>query len=329
MSGLLDRLTVKDFVLRNRIVLPPMATELASGKGEVTEELIQHYSRRSSGPGLAIVEHSYVSEGGRLSENQLGVYDDSLILGLSSLAEAMKKKGSVATIQINHAGAKSSSGVIGTQPVAPSPVPLPRGGDVPRKLSVSEIEGIVEQFVAAASRAVRSGFDAVEVHGAHGFLLNQFTSPLTNKRTDRYGGSLENRARFLLDIVGRVRDELGEKALLLFRLGADDKMEGGLSLLEGVKIAKMLESAGVDIIDISGGHCGSRPDWLKGPGFFLHMSEAVKSTVSIPVIGVGGVTTSEFADFSIRQGKADLVAVGRASLKDPDWALKAIKDLSS
>jgi 2,4-dienoyl-CoA reductase-like NADH-dependent reductase (Old Yellow Enzyme family) len=306
-----------------------MATELASEKGEVTEGLIQHYSRRSKGPGLAIVEHSYVSAGGRLSKNQLGVYDDSLMPGLSSLAEAMKKQGSVATIQINHAGAKSSPGVIGTQPVAPSPVPLPRGGDVPRELSVSEIEEVVEQFVAAASRVVRAGFDAVEVHGAHGFLLNQFTSPLTNRRTDQYGGSLENRTRFPLDIVRRIRDELGEKVLLLFRLGADDKIEGGLTLLEGVKIAEMLESAGVDIIDISGGHCGSRPDSLDSPGFFLHMSEAVKSAVSVPVIGVGGVTTSEFAELSIRQGKADLIAVGRAYLKDPDWGLKAIKDLSS
>ena len=329
MSRLLDKLTVKGFVLRNRIVLPPMATELSSGKGEVTEGLIQHYSRRSRGPGLAIVEHSYVSTEGRRSKNQLGVYDDRLIPGLSSLAEAMKKQGSVATIQINHAGAKSSPDVIETQPVAPSPVPPPGKENVPRGLSVAEIEEITEQFVAAASRVVRAGFDAVEVHGAHGFLLNQFTSPLTNKRTDRYGGSLENRVRFPLEIVSRVRDELGEKVLLLFRLGADDKMEGGLSLIEGVKIAEMLESAGVDIIDISGGHCGSAPDWLKGPGFFLHLSEAVKSAVSVPVIGVGGVTTSEFADLSIRQGKADLVAVGRAFLKDPDWALKAIKDLSS
>ncbi len=177
-------------MLRNRIVLPPMATELASGKGEVTERLIQHYDRRSRGPGLAIVEHSYVSVGGKLSGKQLGVYDDSLVLGLSSLAEAMKKQGSVAVVQINHAGAKSKLGVIGVQPVAPSSVPLPRGGEVPRELSVSEIEEVAEQFVAAASRVVRAGFDAVEVHGAHGFLLNQFTSPLTNRMTDRYGGSL-------------------------------------------------------------------------------------------------------------------------------------------
>jgi len=329
LSGLLDEVTVRELVLRNRIVLPPMATELASGRGEVTEKLIQHYDRRSRGPGLAIVEHSYVSVEGRISENQLGVYDDSLIPGLSSLAEAMKKQGSVAALQINHAGARSSSRVIGAQPGAPSPVPLPRGGEVPRELSVSEIEEVAEQFVEAASRVVRAGFDAVEVHGAHGFLLNQFTSPLTNKRTDRYGGSLENRARLPLDIVRRIRDRLGEEVLLLFRLGADDKMEGGLSLMEGVKIATMLEAAGVDIVDVSGGHCGSRPDWLDGPGFFLHMSEAVKSAVSIPVIGVGGVTTSEFAELAMRQGRADLIAVGRAFLKDPDWALKAIEDLSS
>ena len=329
MSGLLDELTVRDFVMRNRIVLPPMATELASGKGEVTEGMIQHYDRRSRGPALTIVEHSYVSAGGRLSRNQLGVYDDHLMPGLSSLAEAIKKQGSVAALQINHAGAKSSLDVIGTQPVAPSPIPLPRGGEVPRELSVSEIEEVAEQFVAAASRVVRAGFDAVEVHGAHGFLLNQFTSPLTNRRTDRYGGSLEKRARFPLDIVRRIRDELGEKVLLLFRLGADDKIEGGLNLKEGAKIAEMLESVGVDIIDISGGHCGSRPDWINGPGFFLHMSEAVKSVVGVPVIGVGGVTTPEFADLAIIQGKADLVAVGRAFLRDPDWALKAIKDLGS
>jgi len=193
-------------------------------------------------------------------------------------------------------------------------------------MSSEEIEGVVQAFKEAAVRAVEAGFDAVEVHGAHGFLLNQFLSPLTNKRTDQYGGPLENRVRLPLRIIEEIREELGDYPIL-YRLGAEDILPSGLTLEEGLKAAKMIAEKGVSIIDVSGGLIGSRPPSLEGPGFFVPQAEAIKEATGIPVIGVGGIITADEADAIIRSGRVDLVAVGRAILKDPDWASKAVSSL--
>jgi len=324
--SLLDKLIIRDHIIRNRIVLPPMATELASEKGEVTDALLNHYKLRAKGTGVAIVEHTYISSEGRRSKNQLGIYRDELVPGLKKLAKTIRKEGATAIIQLNHAGAKAPSEVIGRRPVGPSSVQVPGGEEVPKELSREEIDQIVEKFVNASRRAMEAGFDGVEIHGAHGFLLSEFLSPLTNKRTDEYGGSLENRMRLHLRVVEEVRKEI--EGLLFFRLGLTDYMEGGLTIEEGVKVAKFLEQHGVDVIDVSGGLCGSRPPWAEGEGYFLNLSEAVKKKVDIPVIGVGGIKSPLFADKAIREGRTDLIAVGRAFLADPDWALKAIEILS-
>jgi 2,4-dienoyl-CoA reductase-like NADH-dependent reductase (Old Yellow Enzyme family) len=207
----------------------------------------------------------------------------------------------------------------GMQPVAPSP------NERARELQVEEIEALTEAFAIAAERAIRAGFDGVEVHGAHGFLLNQFFSPLTNRRRDEYGGSLENRMRFPLEVIERVKEKIGGR-LLLYRLGSDDLDPAGTRIEDSQKFAAKLEEAGVDIIDVSGGLCGSRPERLQGiQGYFISQAQQIKKIVDIPVIGVGGITEPEFADRVIRDGKVDLVAVGRELLKDPDWALKAIE----
>jgi 2,4-dienoyl-CoA reductase-like NADH-dependent reductase (Old Yellow Enzyme family) len=211
--------------------------------------------------------------------------------------------------------------VIGEQPAGPSAI---RGI---RELEGNEIEILVQEFAAAADRAVKAGFDGVELHGAHGFLLNQFFSPLLNKRTDKCGGSLENRMRFPLKVVKKVRKTLGGR-LLLYRVGADDLCTRGTQVKDAVEFSKRLEKAGVDIVDVSGGFCKSEPKQLRNvKGYFVPQAFEIKKAVGIPVIGVGGIRDVGYADSLVRDGKVDLVAVGRALRKDPKWAEKAVEAL--
>ena len=330
MPRLLDPLNVGSLELRNRIVMPPMATEFSTQRGEVTDRLVEHYVERARDLGLLIAEHAYVSTEGRLRLHQPGVYSDDLIPGLERLVEAVHAHGTPIALQINHAGGATTGEACGVQPLAPSPLMHPtRGRELPRALSKEEVEEIIEAFKEAARRAAEAGFDAVEVHGAHGFLLNQFMSPLTNRRSDEFGGPLENRIRLPIMIVERIRKKLGGDFPLLYRLGAEDMLPGGLTLEEGVEAAKMIAGKGVDIIDVSGGLIGSRPSGSERPGFFVPQAAAVREATGIPVIGVGGIKTAEEADAIIRSGRVDLVAVGRAILKDPRWASKAVNSLSN
>jgi len=324
MPALLDPIKIGSLRLKNRIVMPPMATGMATIGGEVTEKLISHYVRRAKALGLLIVEHSYVERGGKLALHQLGVFDDSLIPGLTRLAKKVHGVNTPVAIQINHAGRLAASEICGTQPVAPSPIPHSKEHETPRELSKKEIEALGEAFGSAAERAVESGFDAVEIHGAHGFLLNQFLSPLSNKREDEYGGNLEDKMRFPLQVVAQVKAKIGDFPLL-YRLGADDMQPGGLSLRESKVVAQRLVEEGVNAIDVSGGLVGSRPERLQGTqGYYVPLAEEMKSVVDVPVIGVGGIGSPEFANEVIVKGRVDLVAVGRAMLADPDWASKAV-----
>jgi NADPH2 dehydrogenase len=323
LVDLLDPLKIRGLTLKNRIVMPPMHTGLATARGAVTDNLIEHYVRRSRALGMLIVEHSYVSLDGRLSETQLGIYDNSLIGGLEKLASKIHATGTSVVIQINHAGRAAKMEITGMKPIAPSFI-----GDA-EEIRDDEIEALVATFAMAAERAVRAGFDGVEVHGAHGFLLNQFFSPLTNRRRDKYGDSLENRMRFPLGIVKRVKEKIGER-LLLYRLGSDDLDSSGIRIEDSQKFAVKLQEAGVHIIDVSGGLCGSRPSQFQDrQGYFIPQARQIKKVVKAPVIGVGGITEPEYADKVIREENVDLVAVGRALLKDPDWTTKAIKTLES
>ena len=321
LPGLIEPLKVKGVTLRNRIVLPPMQTGRATFEGAVTSRLISFYVRRSSALGLPIVEHSYVLPTGKIGPKQLGIHDDSLISGLARLAKQIHEVGAPAVIQISHAGGVTNKKVIGSEPVGPSP------RDKSRMLEIGEMKAIADDFALAAERAVKAGFDGVEIHGAHGYLLNQFFSPLFNKRDDEYGGSLENRMRFPLLIVGMVREHLNGK-LLLYRLGSDDLAPGGTHIEDSVVFAKKLETSGVDIIDVSGGMCGSEPRQLRQmKGYFVPQANEIKKAVNVPVIGVGGIKEAAFADKLIRDGKVDLVAVGRAFWRDYQWAEKAIETL--
>ena len=314
---------VKGLTLRNRIVMPPMQTGRATVKGAVTDRLISFYVRRSAALGLLIVEHSYVSAGGKLSPKQLGIYNDELIDGLEKLSARIHAVGTPVVVQITHAGGVANRQVIGAEPAGPSAT---RNA---RELTRNEIEALVEEFAVAAERAIKAGFDGVELHGAHGFLLNQFSSPLLNKRADEYGGSLENRMRFPLMVVEKVR-ESSRGRLLLYRLGADDLDPNGTRVEDSATFATKLEQYGVDVIDVSGGLCGSEPKQLRNvKGYFVPQAYEIKRAVKAPVIGVGGITDAEYADKLVRDGKVDLVAVGRALWKDPKWAEKVVEALKA
>ncbi|MGE5654007.1 MAG: NADH:flavin oxidoreductase [Bacillota bacterium] len=322
MPHLFSELDVAGVTMKNRIVMPPLANNMANEDGSVNDELIAHYVKRAHAEvGMIVVEHSYVCPTGKLTNRQLGIHNDSMIEGLRSLVDAVHEAGGKIGIQITHAGSATSSEVIGEQPMGPSPIIHPRGKGAPRELSAAELVRLAKEFATAAHRAKAAGFDMVEVHGAHGYLLSQFLSPLANQRTDQYGGSLENRLRFPLEVVRAVRQSVGDKYAVWYRLGADDRMPGGTTLEHGIYAAQELEKAGINVLDISGGMVGGRTD---GPqGYYVPLSTAIKQAVQIPVMVTGGITAPSFADEVIRKEQADLVGIGRALLRDHEWAVKA------
>jgi NADPH2 dehydrogenase len=324
MPDLLSTIIIKQKEFRNRIVLPPLYSGLAADDGQITSGHFDYYTKRSrAGVGLVIVEHSFVEPEGKAGEKQVGIYKDTMVVGLYKLAIAIKDTGAISVIQISHAGSNTK---IVEFPKGPSPIPHPHSGIVPREMSKGEMDNIKKAFVMAALRAKDAGFDGVEIHGAHGYLLNQFTSPITNNRTDEYGGSLKNRLRFPLEIIKGVREAVGEKYLVLYRLGADDKRKGGLTVEDSKLFAGKLQNY-VDIIDVSGGLCGGRWAGIT-PGVFVPISAVIKSQVSVPIIVTGGITEPKMADQIIREDKADFVGIGRAQLKDENWTKNAIEELS-
>jgi NADPH2 dehydrogenase len=329
MAYLLKPLKVRSMTLANRLVMPPMASAKAGPDGNVTQELLDYYAEKSRGGyiSLIIIQHSHISPEGKASDNQLSVSDDAMIPGLAKLADVIHRNGSKAAMQINHAGSAALKEVTGTIPLAPSATANPRRGDMPREITQKEIGYIVNAFKDASRRVKEAGFDAVEIHSAHGYLLNQFLSPLTNKRTDEYGGDISNRIRIHLQVIQAVRAAVGPDFPIQVRLGASDYTEGGTTIEDSKLVARAFEKAGVDIIHISGGFVGYTPPGLTGQGYFAPLSQAIKSAVSIPVILTGGITEVEAAENLLKEQKADLIGVGRAILQDSTWAERAIKNL--
>ena len=331
MTYLLNPLKVRSMNLANRLVMPPMATAKAELDGKVSQALLDYYGEKSRGGhiSLIIIEHSYITREGKANNNQLSVADAGVIPGLRKLADVIHGNGSKAAMQINHAGSAALKEITGTTPLAPSVIANPRRGDMPREISQTEIDDIVNAFKDASRRVKEAGFDAVEIHSAHGYLLNQFLSPLTNTRTDDYGGSISNRIRIHLQVIQSVRSAVGPDFPIQVRLGASDYTEGGTTIEDSKTAARAFEKAGVDIIHISGGFIGYTPPGLTGQGFFAPLSEAIKSVVSIPVILTGGITEVDAAENLLKERKADLIGVGRAILQDSTWAERAIKNLRS
>lgn len=329
MTYLLKPLNAGMLTLNNRLVMPPMATAKAGIGGDVSKELLDHYAEKSAGGyiGLIIVEHSYVLTEGKAGERQLSAAADRMVEGLKKLSAVIHKNGSRAVLQITHAGSGTTKDIVNTTPVAPSAVAHPRLKTMPRDLTGEEINNIIDAFQNAARRSKEAGFDGVEIHSAHGYLLNQFFSPLTNKRTDDYGGNVYNRIRIHLQIIEAIRSVVGDSYPILVRLGASDFTEGGTTVEDSKIAAKEFEKATVNILDISGGFSWFTGPGLTGEGYFAPLSEAVKSVVSIPVILTGGIKEARTAEKLIAEGKADLIGVGRAILKDSDWARRAVESL--
>lgn len=317
--------------LKNRLVMPPMATAKADHDGKVSREVLDYYHEKSKGGyiSLIIIEHSYISEDGKASLNQLSVADDRCVEGLKQLSEIIHRNSSKAVMQLNHAGSLARKEVT-VNTVGPSPVLNPRklNDTIPRELSKDDIRELTARFRDGALRAKESGFDGVEIHSAHGYLLNQFLSPLTNKRKDEYGKDIYGRVKFHLEVIKAVRDAVGDDYPVFLRLGASDYMEGGTTIEDSKIASRLFEEAGVDVIDISGGMCGFILPDNKEQGYFASLSEAVKSVVGIPVILTGGITEASAADKFIEEGKADFIGVGRAVFADSDWAKNAIESLT-
>ncbi len=303
--------------VNNRLVMPPMQTNKAD-RGHVTEELVGYYRDRAvmSHPGIIITEHSCIVESGRAAEGQLSIASDESIEEHRRLTDAIHEGGSKAFVQLNHAG---SNGVGESVSASTVSIPVKKLMKRPRALTAEEIREIEQLFAAAAVRAVKAVYDGVEIHCAHGYLLNQFYSPLTNKRDDEYGGELENRLRFTMETVAWVRQAVGGEIPIAVRLGGADYLPGGSKEEDAVEACKLLEAAGVDLLDLSGGMCFyMRPGHLEA-GYFSSMSEKVKAAVSTPVLLTGGVKKVAAAEKLLEDGKADLIGVGRALLKDAAW----------
>ncbi len=316
---------------RNRIVMAPMGTNYAGENGEVTNRLINYYAERAKGgAGLIIVEVGAVDHPeAKAMANQLRIDNDKFIPGLSELTDRVHNHGAKIFQQLHHAGRQTAPNEIeGKQPVSASPIKGIVEGK-PRKLETQEVEELVTKFVDSAEREKRAGFDGVEVHGAHGYLIGQFISPRTNKRDDKYGGDLEDRLTFPLEIIEGIRERVGEDYPLSFRLSANEFVEGGHGIEESKKVAKKLEIAGIDVLHISAGTYESMATSLEPmnyeEGWKTHLSEQIKEVVDIPTITVGVIRKPEMANQIIKEEVADFVAIGRGQIADPYFAEKAAK----
>jgi len=312
--------------LPNRFVVPPMATNLAHEDGTVSQALIDYWEARAKGGwGLLIVEFTAIDPLGKVGPCHPCLWSDTFIDGLKKLTDAVHKYGARIAIQLSHTGRQTTQqiiGIPGAQPVSASPIPCPLEREMPRELSPEEVYELIERFGDAALRARDAGFDAVEIHGAHGYLLAQFMSAYSNKRVDEFGGGLHNRMRFPIEVIHNIRRKIGPSFPLMFRMSGEERVPGGRTLDESRVIARMIEEAGIDALDVSVGVSGSSqyiiaPSVLP-PGFLLSSSQEIKKAVSVPVIAVGRINHPLLAEDAIETGKADLIAWGRSSLADPE-----------
>ncbi|MDI3481206.1 MAG: hypothetical protein PWQ97_861 [Tepidanaerobacteraceae bacterium] len=314
--------------LSNRLVVPPMVMNYCNEDGTATERFIAYHEAKARGGwGLIITEDYAVDPRGKGFSRIPGLWDDGQIESHSRLTERIHKYGTKIVAQIYHCGRQTNHFVIGDQPVAPSPIPCPVNQEMPHELTVKEIKELVEKFGDCAYRAKKAGFDGVEIHGAHGYLIAQFMSPYSNKRNDEYGGSLQNRLRFPLEIISNIKAKAGNDFPIIFRISADEFVPGGRTIEDTKAIAIVLEDAGINAIHVSAGVYASAdaiiPPSAVRHGWITDYAAEVKKVVSIPVITVGRINDPFLAEAIISSGKADLVSMGRGSLADPEMPNKA------
>lgn len=338
--ALFDSLRIRGVTLRNRIGISPMC-EYSSEDGFSNRWHLVHLgSRAVGGAGLVFTEATAVTPEGRISPGDLGIYRDEHIEGLREIVDFIHEHGAAAGIQLAHAGFKASTAPPweGGEPVAPekggwrttvapSAAPFREGWIVPHALSVEEIHGLTASFVAAARRAIAAGFRVIEIHAAHGYLLNEFLSPLANARTDEYGGSFENRTRFLREVTAAIRAVIPEEMPLFVRISASDWMEGGWTIDDSVALARELRGLGVDVVDTSSGGIAANAKIEVGPGYQVPFARRIRADAGIMTAAVGLITDALQADKIVANGDADLVLLAREVLRQPYWPLLAAAQL--
>ena len=349
---LFEEIRIRDVRIRNRIVVSPMC-QYSAQDGHVTDWHLVHLGKfAQGGAGAVFVEATAVEKRGRITHGDTGIWDDAHVPGLRRIAEFVRSQGATPAIQLAHAGRKASMARpwYGNGPltqadadrgekawtiVAPGETPLGDGWLEPRPLQKGDLEVVKKAFVSAARRAHGAGFEIAELHSAHGYLLHTFLSPLTNTRSDEYGGSLENRMRFPLEVAAAVRAEWPRGKPLFVRVSSIDDVEGGWSLEDTIAFAKKLKAAGIDVIDCSsGGIMGSATAATKTllprvPGFQLPFSERIRKDAGIATMAVGLILTAQQAEEALQAGRADLIAIGREALYDPNWPAHAAAALGA
>jgi 2,4-dienoyl-CoA reductase-like NADH-dependent reductase (Old Yellow Enzyme family)/thioredoxin reductase len=328
MQPLFSSFTIRDIHLKNRIVMPGLASFLIGDDGSISDDTVEHYRRRAAGgPAMVIMEAHAISPEGLVSAHQARIYDDRFIEGLAKIAAVIKSEGSVPAIQIHHGGRQTSIKVIKRKPLAPSPIPCPTiPGDV-EPLTIDGIHEIVQKFGDAAKRAKEAGFELIEIHGAHGYLINQFLSKVSNHREDEYGGDTVGRSRFAIEITEEIRRRIGPQFALSFKISAQEFVSEGLTVKESIEILKLLVKAGVDIVQVSAGN-DITPEWICQPMFMkkaclAESAARVKKALNIPVMAVGRINGPVVANEVLLKDQADLVCIGRGLLADPQLPNKA------
>lgn len=341
MSQLFSRFKLRGLEFKNRIFVSPMCQYSAQDGMADNWHLVHLGSRAVGGAGLVMVEAAAVVPEGRISPSDLGIWSDRHAGALAPIARFVREQGAVPAIQLAHAGRKASSAVPwlgrgslapengGWQVVAPSALPFASGSPLPRELAEAELDGIVAAFAAAARRSLAAGFGVVEIHMAHGYLLHEFLSPLSNRRDDIYGGSLENRARLPLRVAKAVREVWPQNLPLFVRISATDWVEGGWDLAQSLQLCRWLKEAGIDLIDCSSGGLTPDANIPAGPGFQTPFASAIRQETGIAVGAVGLITAPEQAEQIVATGLADAVFLARELLRDPYWPLHAVHKLGA
>ncbi len=321
MAGLFSDITIKDLKSKNRIVMPPMCMYSAKDDGFANDWHLTHYETRAiGGVGLIIVEATAVEPRGRISDRDLGIWSDDQIEGLKRITEKVHANGCKIALQLAHAGRKCA--IETERIISPSALRFNEEYQEPKAMTIQEIEDVVEAFRQASRRAREAGFDAVEIHGAHGYLINQFLSPLTNRRIDEYGGTLEKRARFLKEVIGAVRESWEKEKPVFLRVSAEEYRKDGYHPADLVEVVNHVQSLGIDLIHVSSG--GVVPASVSAfPGYQLPFAEKIKKETKLPVIAGGMVVKAEMAEEIIRNKRADFVFLGRELLRNPYWSLQA------
>lgn len=341
MSSLFTPLRLRGVTFRNRIFVSPMCMYSAEDGVPNDWHLVHLGSRAVGGAALVIAEATGVSAEGRISPGDTGLWNDTQVQAFGRITDFVAARGAVPGIQLAHAGRKASTkvpwkgggalsaGEGAWTTLAPSPVPFDAGDPAPREMSAADMDRVTDEFASAARRAVEAGFGVVEVHAAHGYLLHEFLSPLSNRRTDEYGGTLENRMRFPLRVARAVRQAFPADRPVFVRISATDWAEGGWDLPQSIELSKLLKKDGVDLVDCSSGGLVPNAKVAVGPGYQVPFAEAIRREAGVPTAAVGMITTPRQAEEILRTGKADAIVMARAFLRDPYWPLHAAQELGA